>query len=516
MKTLKMQMRLFVLSICVLVLGFVVLIAWQNYNNIKNKKYEQLKTVVQSVFSIAEKYKEMEKNGILSREESQRLAKEAIKNAGYTGKDGREYFFIFNMNGLTVMHPINESWDGVKNINEIKTSGNKYGLVELRNALLLSKTNDAQMVIQFPKPGLSEPVDKLEYVKKLEDWDWMIGSGVYIDDLDSLLFNELKIVFSEGLFIIFILTILCKLLINKVFKQIGGEPLEAIYFMEKVASGQLNFQINTKHKGSLLFYLNKMSNDLSLNVKNIHKSAKEISLASNEISTGNNDLATRTEESACNLQSIAASVNQISSSASSSMEKSQMSIKLTNDATAVVEKGNETFKDVIKTMQDIRIASEQIAEITSLIDNIAFQTNLLALNAAVEAARAGNHGKGFAVVAGEVRNLAQRSAIASKEIKALINNSTGLITEGYKQVNASQVVMVEINKSINNVKNIMEDINIFNKEQSIGIQQINSSIHQLDGMTQQNAALVEQASAASESLHDQTEELVSIVRRFSV
>jgi len=517
MKSLKTQMRIFVALICLSVWLFIALIAWQNFENIKEDKLTQLKTVVQSVFTIAEGYQQQAISGKITEEEAKRLSKEAIKKSGYKGSDGsKEYFFIFDMNGNTVMHPIHEDWEGVRTIYDIKTSGNKTELVELRAALSNSKNGEAQMLIQFPKPGQSDPVDKLEYVKKLEGWDWMIGSGVYMDDLDDILYAELKKIILEGFIVIAILSLICQFLIRKVFKQIGGEPIEAIQMMEKVANGELNVSINTKHQGSLLFFLNKMAHDLAENVKNINNSAKEISLASKEITTGNNDLATRTEESAANLQAIASSVNQISSSAMSSTEKSKMSIEMTNEATGHAKKGNEAFSKVIETMQLIKVSSDKISEITSLIDNIAFQTNLLALNAAVEAARAGNHGKGFAVVAGEVRNLAQKSAVASKEIKELIGNSTSLIAEGYKQVQSSQEVITNINQSINNVKDIMEEINIFNNEQSIGIEQINRSIHELDGMTQQNAALVEQATAASGSLNEQASELVNIIRKFKL
>lgn len=515
MKTLKGQMRVFVIALCVLVLGFINLIAWQNYEQIKNEKSDQLKAVVQTVFNIAEKYKRLSDSGSISADEAKKLAKEAIKKAGYTNEYGlQEYFFIFGMDGITVMHPVHEEWNGVKNVNEIMTSNGKYGLLDLMNALRISKTKDVEMVIQFPKPGETKAIDKLEYVKILDGWDWMIGSGVYIDDLDNILWSELEKIFIEGILIIVILVTFCQLLIRKVFKQIGGEPIEAISLMEKVSQGELNVSITTKHKDSLLYFLNKMTQELAISVKNIHKSAKEISLASNEIATGNNDLANRTEESSCNLQSIASAVNQISSSAASSMEKSNLSIKMTSEASNIAKTGSENFEKVIKTMQEIKISSDKIAEITTLIDSIAFQTNLLALNAAVEAARAGEHGKGFAVVAGEVRNLSQKSSIASKDIKDLINNSTKLIADGYKQVNESQGIITEINTSINHVKEIMGEINIFNNEQSIGINQINQSIHQLDGMTQQNAALVEEASAAAESLNEQAAGLVAEISKF--
>lgn len=384
MKSLKTQMRFFVALICLLVSAFTGLIAWQNYENIKDDKLTQLKTVVQSVFTIADGYKQQVLLGKINEEEAQNLAKEAIKKAGYLSSDGsKEYFFIFNMDGKTVMHPIHEDWVGTKTIYDIQTSGNKTELVDLRNALINSTTGDAKMIIQFPKPGQSEPIDKLEYVKKLEGWDWMIGSGVYLDDLDDILYSEIKKIVIEGLIVIVILSILCQILINKVFKQIGGEPIEAIRVMEKVANGELNVVIETKHTNSLLFFLNKMTHDLAANVRNIHTSAREISLA-------------------------------------------------------------------------------------------------------------------------------------SKEIKELINDSTKLISEGYKQVNDSQEVILNMNKSITHVKNIMEEINIFNSEQSIGIEQINKSIHELDGMTQQNAALVEQATAASESLNEQASGLVSIIKKFTL
>lgn len=517
MKTLKAQMVALVVTMCVLVFGFTALIAYQDYNSEYNARKNELQTAVETAYNIASTYSKMSEEGKITEQQAQTLAKEAIRHSRYGGNDGRaEYFHIFSLSGVTVMHPTHPEWEGVKTVDEIQTSSGVYGLRTMINSLAASRDGQSFIIIQFPHPGQYEAVDKLEYVKKLDSWNWMIGSGIYMDDMDELLTGTLIKIFLEGCVIIVVLSLVCFFISRKIYSQIGGEPSQAIALMEKVAHGDLSVHIESHYHGSLLFNLNKMVSELSQLIHQIKQSSSQILLASNEISQGNKDLSSRTEESAANLQSIAASANQISTSAELCLNNSKESTLLTEEAAKNTEQTSHKFKDVVQTMNEIKNSSDKISEIIAVIDNIAFQTNILALNAAVEAARAGEQGKGFAVVAGEVRNLSQRSATAAKEIKELINTSSQLVSNGYDQVFESQKKMAEMQKSISNVKETIHEINQSTEEQTQGILQINVAINQLDAVTQQNAALVEEAAAASESLNEQVQHLSQSIQRFIV
>jgi len=517
MKTLKAQMAGLVVTMCILVFGFTALIAYQDYQDAYNARKEQLQTAVETAYNIADSYKAKANKGLLSEKDAQLQAKEAIRVSRFGGKNGKaEYFHIFALDGMTVMHPFKPEWEGVKSASEIVTSPGNYGIQQMLDALSASPNGQAYATIQFPKPGEAEPIDKLEYIMKLDGWNWMIGSGLYMNDMDEILMSKLIKVFSEGLVIILVLVSICCWVMNHVFKTIGGEPVSAIKFMKHVAEGNLNVQFKTKYPDSLLANLNSTITDLSDMIRHIQRSSQEISLAIGEISQGNKDLSSRTEESAYTLQSVASSVTQISTSAESSVENSQMSGKMAVKAATETENVENMFSEVVVTMGNIKSASDKIAEITTVIDGIAFQTNLLALNAAVEAARAGEQGKGFAVVAGEVRNLAQRSAVAAKEIKSLITDSANLVAKGNVMVDNSQKAMKELHQTIGNVESMMKEITISAEEQTTGIMQINVAINQLDGVTQQNASLVEEASAASDSLNDQVLRLNEVISKFKV
>jgi methyl-accepting chemotaxis protein len=246
----------------------------------------------------------------------------------------------------------------------------------------------------------------------------------------------------------------------------------------------------------------------------VQGSASNIQVASSEIATGNQDLSTRTEQTASNLQQTASSMEQLTGTVKQSADSARQANRLAATAGEVAARGGSVVAQVVSTMVDINTSSKKIADIIGVIDGIAFQTNILALNAAVEAARAGEQGRGFAVVASEVRSLAQRSAEAAKEIKTLIGASVERVESGSKLVADAGTTMSEIVASVQRVSDIIGEITAAAAEQSDGIGQINVAVTQLDQMTQQNSALVEQSAAAAESLKDQAATLASVVGAF--
>jgi methyl-accepting chemotaxis protein len=246
----------------------------------------------------------------------------------------------------------------------------------------------------------------------------------------------------------------------------------------------------------------------------VRHSAEEVATASAEIAQGNSDLSGRTEQQASALQQTAASMEELGGTVTQNADNARQADTLARTASQVAARGGDVVSQVVGTMQGINESSKRIAEITSVIDGIAFQTNILALNAAVEAARAGEQGRGFAVVASEVRNLAQRSAQAAREIKSLIATSVERVQQGTQQVDQAGVTMNEVVTSIARVTEIMSAISAASNQQSSGVQQVGDAVAQMDRTTQQNASLVEQSAAAAESLKQQARELVDAVAVF--
>ncbi|HEY0562125.1 MAG TPA: methyl-accepting chemotaxis protein [Methylophilus sp.] len=275
----------------------------------------------------------------------------------------------------------------------------------------------------------------------------------------------------------------------------------------------------SQHLGDFRTIIEGVNNTLEMIVGpiiTVKSAAETINTAAKEISQGNNDLSQRTEEQASSLEETAASMEQLASTVKANAENAKQANQLSMSASTVAIKGGEVVQEVVQTMSAINESARKIEDIISVIDGIAFQTNILALNAAVEAARAGEQGRGFAVVAGEVRNLAQRSATAAKEIKQLINDSVEKTAAGTAQVENAGSTMAEIVSSVQRVNDIISEIAAASVEQSAGINQINTAVTQMDEVTQQNAALVEQAAAAAESLLEQSDELYQAVSVFKL
>ena len=303
-----------------------------------------------------------------------------------------------------------------------------------------------------------------------------------------------------------------------VLRPLGGEPAEAVAVSARVARGDLGQPVPVRagDTQSLMAQLAIMQKDLASVVGRVRRGAEAVATASAEISQGNQDLSSRTENQASALEETAASMEQLGTAVGQNSGHAREADQLARSATSLAEQGGAAVQRVVDTMQDIDAGSRKIADIIGVIDGIAFQTNILALNAAVEAARAGVQGRGFAVVAGEVRSLATRSAQAAREIKALIGTSVESVGNGTVLVNEAGQTMQELIASIQKVSRLMSDISTASGEQSAGVSQVGEAVVQLDQTTQQNAALVEEMSAAASSLRQQADELVKTVSVFQL
>ncbi|MDQ7746934.1 methyl-accepting chemotaxis protein [Hydrogenophaga pseudoflava] len=305
----------------------------------------------------------------------------------------------------------------------------------------------------------------------------------------------------------------------RVTRSIVAPLREAVQAAGRVAEGDLTYSVGSRRRdelGDLLNSLAAMKDALLKTVQQVRQASDSIGTASAEIASGNHDLSSRTEQAASNLQQTAASMEQLTSTVRNSADAARQANQLAASASEIAVRGGQVVDQVVHTMQEIHHSSQKINDIIGVIDGIAFQTNILALNAAVEAARAGEQGRGFAVVAAEVRSLAQRSAEAAREIKGLIGTSVDKVETGSRLVGDAGQTMGEVVASVQRVTDIIGEISAAAGEQSDGIGQVNVAVTQLDQMTQQNAALVEESAAAAQSLKDQAARLAQVVATFKV
>ena len=302
-------------------------------------------------------------------------------------------------------------------------------------------------------------------------------------------------------------------------RGISAPLQQAIAIARRVADGDLGSRIEVHHGnelGDLLRSLKHMNENLVAIVGSVRDSSDSIAIGAGQIATGNADLSQRTEQQAGSLQQTASSMEQMTATVRANADAALAAEKLARSASEVAARGGATVGTVVSTMDEINASSKKIADIIGVIDGIAFQTNILALNAAVEAARAGEHGRGFAVVAGEVRSLAQRSAQAAREIKTLIATSVERVEAGSRQVGEAGRTMEDIVGQVRRVSDLIAEISAATTEQSGGLGQVGDAVSQLDRVTQQNAALVEQSAAAAESLKQQAARLVGAVSAFKL
>ncbi len=475
----------------------------------ENERVGGVRNAVESAHGIVVHYQELATTGILSEAEAKRQAVAAIKTLRYGDGD---YFWINDMAPRMIMHPTKPALDG----QDLSAMGDPNGMKLFVAFVDVVKAKGGGVVMyMWPKPGSDTPVPKTSYVKGFAPWGWVIGSGVYIDSISAAFWSRLGMMFAGmGL----LLTVLGAIALV-ITRSITGPLHRAVLVAQTVAAGDLSsvFEIHGRDEtAQLLTALKQMNDSLVGIVGEVRASTDTIATASSQIASGNMDLSARTERQASALEQTASSMEELTATVRQSADSARAASAEAVSASAVALKGGIVVADVVKTMGAINASSRKIADIISVIDAIAFQTNILALNAAVEAARAGEQGRGFAVVASEVRNLAHRSAAAAKEIKILIDDSVVQVGTGARLVDEAGNTMQEIVASIARVTGMMSEISHASAEQTVGIEQVNQAIMEMDDVTQQNAALVEEAAAAAQSMHEQAGNLSHIVGVFTL
>ncbi|AKZ61546.1 chemotaxis protein [Herbaspirillum hiltneri N3] len=387
--------------------------------------------------------------------------------------------------------------DGVKPAMEALHNRDFQGATELYNGPLLDMSR--QITVTMSKlTRLQQDVSKQLYNESQARYDTFLTMTI------AAIVIGLSVALIMGIWLV---------------RAISGPLNEAVRVARGVADGDLTQTIEVHSRdeaGQLMEALKTMNARLQQIVGEVRVSTDTISTASSEIASGNLDLSARTESQAGSLEETASAMEELTSTVKQNADNARQANQLAASASQIAQEGGSVVGQVVVTMNNINDSSKKIVDIISVIDGIAFQTNILALNAAVEAARAGEQGRGFAVVASEVRSLAQRSAAAAKEIKTLIDDSVQKVGEGSKLVEQAGVTMDEVVASVKRVTDVMGEITAASQEQSSGIEEVNRAITQMDETTQQNAALVEQAAAAAQSLQDQAQRLTQSVSVFKL
>ncbi len=495
-------------------LGGLLLIAmffvYEQYEQSFTQRQAQVRHAVETASGVLAWAEQQEANGTWSRAEAQAMASAAIAKMRY---GHGEYFWINDLEGTTVMHPIRpelqgQGGDAVRDAN---------GVLVMMEAARIGRSTSGQGFFNYvwAKPGETEPVGKISYVQKFAPWGWVVASGLYVDDLHSdFLANVAKVALGLGLMLL-----LMGWIAYAISTSIVRGVQRAVQVIDVMANGDLSRPIHVKGRDEisvLLKTLGHMQTQLASVVLSVRQGSESVASASGQIAQGNQDLSARTESQASSLEETAASMEELGSTVRHNADNARQANQLAQGASSIAAQGGVVVEQVVKTIRSIHEDSNKMADIIGVIDGIAFQTNILALNAAVEAARAGEQGRGFAVVASEVRALAQRSAAAAKEIKALIDTSMGRVQAGTAQADHAGQTMQEVVQSIERVRDLMGEISAASQEQSEGVSQIGEAVTNMDQVTQQNAALVEEMAAAAASLNSQAHDLVSAVAVFQL
>ncbi|SDB90506.1 methyl-accepting chemotaxis protein [Paraburkholderia lycopersici] len=507
--------RKLVSMIAVLWIGLVLVGgfgAWQTRSTMLDDRRNQLRSLVQQAQSLTDHYYHLAQQGALSEDEARKQALSALGGLRY-GDDG--YVAVINSHLVIVMNPFLPQMAG-KDASRMMDGAGQPLFPKLVAAGNQHGGGFADYVGRKPHSDV-HPV-KTNFVVRFAPWDWYIATGMYMDDIDTEFYANLLRWLVVTALLAGASTLVMAFVVRSIMRALGGEMEVAVEAARRMSQGDLVEQVPVRSSGqpSLMLALATMRDGIVETVSRVQAGAENINVGAREIASGNADLSSRTEKQAAALVQTVSSMDEITANVKRNAQSAGQAAHLASAAAEVARRGSNAVDGVVHTMGDITNSSREIANIIGVIDGIAFQTNILALNAAVEAARAGENGRGFAVVAAEVRSLAQRSAAAARDIKNLIDASTQAVEAGAEQVSNAGETMGDIVRSVTRVHAILDEISAASSAQSAGIEQVNEAISEMDRVTQQNAALVEEAAAAAHSLRDQAASLREAIARFAL
>ncbi len=538
-------------KICVLCGGVILMFALASFwmlDSAKQHLYEankkQVRLAVESVSGVLDYWALQVGQGKVTLEQGRRLARETIKGMRF---DGDNYFWINDLTPRMVMHPYQPQLDGTS-LSAVKDPNGKRLFVEF--AKLCEKEGAGFVDYVWDKPGSEIPVEKVAYVKLHPEWGWIVGAGLYMDDVGTLMaamqYNMYGIQFAVAIAALVVVLLVSRSISRPLasavamIEALGQGNLdrrvhinqndevgrlakamdafadnlrdEVLAAFNKLADGDFTF----KAKGLIRDPLARANKALTKLVSEIKTAGELIAAGSSEISDASQSLSRGATEQAGSLEQIGASMNQMTGQTRLNAENASQANRLSTQAQQSAEQGNARMQAMVGAMADINASSQNISKIIKTIDEIAFQTNLLALNAAVEAARAGQHGKGFAVVAEEVRNLAARSAKAAQETAELIEGSVHKVASGAQIADQTAEALGGIVTDISKISGLVAEIATSSSEQAQGIEQVNDGLGQVDKVTQQNTASAEESAAAGEELSSQAAQLQQMLHRFKL
>jgi len=483
---------------------------------LENKIVEERKDTLKNIVSIAlgycnSIYEDYEK-GLLDREEMEKRIQVRIRNMRY-GPENKDYLWINDLAPKMIMHPFNANLEG-KDLQDYADPTGKKLFIEMADICRRKGSGFVDYQWQY-KDEKDRIVPKISYVRLFKPLGYVIGTGVYIEDVKETMRS-----FTIGIAAIIVaVTAVVTAIIFGITRSITGPIRKLIAFAGSLADGDFTGRIRDDRgdeMGQLSKALNRAADGLETLITRIIESSQNLAQAVNQISSGNQNLSQRTSEQASSLEEIASTIEEATAAINQNAENAARARDLTDSGVTKSMQGNRIAIEAVSSITEMNESSKKVADIIAVINEIAFQTNLLALNAAVEAARAGEQGRGFAVVAGEVRNLAQRSGNAAKEIESLIRDTVAKVENSTDLVNRTGNALSEIAEAAKISAQIISEITAASQEQKQGINQINTAIIEMDNMTQQNASLVEETASASEEMANQAQELLEMMQKFKI